>query len=139
MENYEKYRRTFTNFERAFNKFKEAVEQSELFNTLSEEIKIEVVTKRFEYLYESCWKALKEYLEVQGVLCSTPLQCFKEAFKAGLIEEKYEQTFFELVEKRNLIVHIYSFERAKEIFNFITKEEIISAFISLINKMKQTL
>lgn len=136
MEKDEKYKRTLEQFEKSFEKFQEIIQQPQLFNFLSKELIIEVATKRFEYVYESCWKTLKEYLRMQGVICSTPLQCFKEAYKAGLIPQEFEQLFYEIVEKRNLIVHIYSFDKAKEIFKFITNQQVYLGFKTILEKLK---
>ena len=42
--------------------------------------------QRFEYTFEAVWKALKAYLaELEGVVCNSPKQCFREALKAGLL------------------------------------------------------
>jgi len=94
MEKAEKFKRTFEKFEKAFKKFEEITRHPALFNFLSEDLIIEVATKRFEYTFESLWKSIKEYLRIEGLICSTPLQCFKEAFKVGIIESQYEVLFF---------------------------------------------
>lgn len=137
MEKGEKFQRTFEKFEKAFKKFEEIIRQSSLFDFLSEELIIEVATKRFEYTFEALWKSLKEYLRAEGLVCSTPLQCFKEAFKRGLIEEKYEALFFEMVDKRNQIVHIYGLEEAKGIYQFIKKDEIYLSINSVYQRLKE--
>jgi nucleotidyltransferase substrate binding protein (TIGR01987 family) len=42
--------------------------------------------QRFEYTFESIWKLLKAYLNLlEGVVCNSPKQCFREALKAGLL------------------------------------------------------
>ena len=108
-----------------------------MFNFLSEDLIIEIATKRFEYTFEALWKTLKEYLRVEGLVVSTPLQCFKESFKRGLIEEKYEEIFFEMIEKRNQIVHIYSSDEAKKIFQFIKRDELYLGIDSVYKKLKE--
>ena len=67
-----------------------------LFSFLSEELLIEVTTKRFEYTYESMWQSLREYLRGLGIEVNSPLRCFKEAFKEGLIPEENEEIFSEI-------------------------------------------
>ncbi len=84
------------------------------------------------------WKTLKEYLRLEGIDCPTPLKCFKEAFKAKLIDEKYEDVFIDMIEKRNLIVHIYDLDQAKNIYEFIRSEKVFSAIESVYNKLKNT-
>ncbi|MEW6684767.1 MAG: HI0074 family nucleotidyltransferase substrate-binding subunit [Candidatus Edwardsbacteria bacterium] len=137
MEKGEKFQRTFEKFRKAFKKFEEIIRQPLVFDFLSEELIIEVATKRFEYTFEALWKSIKEYLRIEGLICTTPLQYFKEAFKRGLIEEKYENLFFEMVDKRNQIVHIYGLEEAKEIYKFIKKDEVYLAIHSIYQKLKE--
>lgn len=135
MERGEKFKRIFEKFEKAFSKYKEIVKSTELFDSLNQELIVEVTTKRFEYTFESMWKALKEYLRSEGIDCSTPLKSFKEAFKAGLIDESQEGIFVEMIEKRNQIVHIYDLEQAKDIYNFIKDDKVFSAIESLYNRL----
>jgi nucleotidyltransferase substrate binding protein (TIGR01987 family) len=137
MENREKFKRTFEKFEKAFKKFEEIIRQPLLFDFLSEELIIEVATKRFEYTFEALWKTIKEYLRIEGLICSTPLQCFKEAFKREIIEEKYEDLLFEMIDKRNQIVHIYGLQEAKDIYQFIKKEDVYFAIDSIYKKLKE--
>ena len=137
MEKDEKFRRTFEKFEKAFKKFEEITRQPALFSFLSEELIIEVTTKRFEYTFESLWKTIKEYLRTEGVIVSTPLQCFKEAFKAGLIDAQYEDLFLEMIDKRNQIVYIYGMEEAKKIYQFIKKDEVYLCIDSIYEKLKK--
>ena len=68
----EKFRRTLGKFEEALESLKEW--------GIPEELLAEVVTKRFEYTFESIWKTVKEYLRFQGIECNSPRSCFKEAF-----------------------------------------------------------
>lgn len=137
MENTEKFQRTFEKFEKAFKKFEEIIRQPALFDFLNEELIIEIATKRFEYTFESLWKAIKEYLRMEGLICTTPLQCFKEAFKRGVIRDEYENLMPEMIEKRNQIVHIYGLEESKKIFQFIKRDEIYQVFKDVYEKFKQ--
>jgi len=136
MERSEKFRRTFGKFEKALTKFQEIIESQHLFGFLSRELIVEVATKRFEYTFESMWKVLKEYLRTEGVDCSTPLKCFKESFKAGIISENDEEIFLEIIEKRNLIVHVYDFKQAEAIYEFIRREDVLSAIKYVYQKLK---
>lgn len=136
MEKSEKFKRTFEKFEKAFKKLEEIIKQPSLFDFLNEELIIEVATKRFEYTFEALWKSLKEYLRTEGLIVTTPLQCFKESFKRGFIDEKYETILFEMIEKRNQIVHIYGFEEAKEIYQFIKKDEVYLAIEDIYKRLK---
>ena len=139
MAESEKLKRTFGKFEKAFSKYKEIIKFPQIFDFLNEELIVEITTKRFEYTFEVLWRILKEYLRSEGVDCSTPLSCFKEAFKAGLIDEKYEDIFIDMIEKRNQIVHVYDFDQAKNIYEFLKKEEVFSAIEDVFEKIKTNL
>jgi nucleotidyltransferase substrate binding protein (TIGR01987 family) len=137
MAKTEKFRRTFEKFEKAFTKYKEIVKSKGLFDFLSQELIIEVTTKRFAYTFESMWKVLKEYLRAEGVDCPTPLKCFKESFKAGLIDEAQENVFMEMIEKRNQIVHVYDLQQAEQIYTFIKDDSVFLAVESIYEKLKE--
>lgn len=137
MAENKKFQRTFEKFKKAFSKYREIVNSPQLFDFLNEELIVEISTKRFEYTFEILWKTLKEYLRLEGIDCSTPLRCFKEAFKAGLIDEKYESIFIDMVEKRNEIVHVYDAEQAKDIYEFIKSDELFSAIEDVYEELKE--
>ncbi len=102
-----------------------------------EEFLIEITTKRFEYTYEALWKTLKELLRLQGLECNSPKSCFKEAFKEGLIDEKYEETFFEMIVIRNRLVHIYDEEMAKEVYLKLKDKKFLLAFEDIAEKIEE--
>jgi nucleotidyltransferase substrate binding protein (TIGR01987 family) len=137
MARSEKFRRAFEKFEKAFNKYREIVGSPKLFDALEHEWIVEIATKRFEYTYESLWKVLKEYFRQEGVECSTPLSCFKEAFKAGLIPETDDENFLEMIDKRNQIVHVYDGDQAEKIYKFITAPKTFQALKNVYQKLKQ--
>ena len=82
-------------------KLKEAL-NPEFQTRFQKDILIEVVTKRFEYTFESMWKCLKEILLEEGIQALSPLSCFQEAFHAGLIPKEHEAIFPTMVKKRFL-------------------------------------
>lgn len=136
MERSEKFQRAFEKFEKAFLKFKEIVKSQELFDFLNEDLIIEVNTKRFEYVFESMWHSLKEHLKHEGIDAPSPLRCFKEAFKLGMIDENKESIYMEIIKKRNEIVHIYDFNQAKKIYEFIRSDSVFSAVEDIYKKLK---
>ena len=138
MAQTEKFERTYERFKKAFNKYREIIETPHLFDFLSEELIIEITTKRFEYTFEGLWKTLKEKMRLEGVDCSTPLKSFKEAFKAGLIAPDDEAVFIDMVEKRNQIVHIYDFEAAKSIYGFVKDKKVFLAIKRVFEKLSET-
>ncbi len=111
----EKFRRTLGKFEKAVGKFEEALESLKEWG-IPEELLVEVITKRFEYTFESMWKTVKEYLRFQGIECNSPRSCFKEALKEGIVPLEYESCLYRMIILRNFLVHVYSEEQAKEIY-----------------------
>ena len=135
MARREKLSRTIENFEAAAEKLKESLTpafQSEY----KKDILIEIVTKRFEYTFESMWKCLKEILLGEGIQVVSPLSSFQEAFALGLISKQNEEAFPLMLKKRNEIVHIYNDEDAEEIY-FLVKNSFAAARFLLLESVKK--
>jgi nucleotidyltransferase substrate binding protein (TIGR01987 family) len=82
-------------------------------------IKNAAVIKAFEMAFELCWKSLKDLLEYQGISATAPRDALKEAFKTGLLEDG--QTWIDLLDHRNELVHIYSEAQALRATEVIEK------------------
>ena len=78
--------------------------------------------------FELAWKLMKDYLEEQGLVASSPKETIKEAFKAGIIEDGH--VWIDALGDRNLTVHTYDQETAKGIEKRI-RENYFSAFKAL--------
>lgn len=64
--------------------------------------------QRFEYSFESAWKLLKGYLEVQeGIVCNSPKGCFREALAIGLLSRAEVEACLIMTDDRNLTSHPY--------------------------------
>lgn len=92
----------------ALNRLKEALaaEPSELARDAG--------TQRFEFTIELAWKVIQKRLREEEITCKSPKQCLKEAFSFGLIKD--DPLWLQMLEDRNLTVHTYKQELAKEIF-----------------------
>ncbi len=100
---------------KAFNKL---IEIDKLKDQLEEEILYEVSAKRFEYTFESLWKALKIFLiEEKGVECNTSMDCFKQFYKAMNLPEEFGEKIPKTVRFRNEIAYIYDYNKAEFIYN----------------------
>ena len=112
----------------ANQKLKEGTEQAK------DELDKDGVIQRFEFTFELLWKALKIYLEYQGILVKTPRDSFVEAFRIDLISD--EKIFLDMLEDRNNTSHIYDKETSEKIFNRIKKnyQTEIAKVIELLNK-----
>lgn len=71
--------------------------------------------KRFELVFDLGWKTLKAFLEeYHGVSCASPRNCFKEAFRVGVID--YDEGWLRLIVDRNYTVHTYKEVFAEKIY-----------------------
>lgn len=102
----------FQNFEMAFLKLKEAMEQEEL-----NELERNGLIQRFEFTIDLSWKVMKDYLEERGfVFKPSPKDTIREAQQSGLID--FGQNLIDGLDIRNELSHDYSgskFENSEEI------------------------
>ncbi len=111
----------------AYKKLKEGIKQTK------DELDQDGVIQRFEFTFELLWKALKIYLEHQGIIVKTPRDSFVEAFRIGLFDD--EKIFLDMLEDRNITSHIYNKETSKKIFNRI-KKNYSSEIAKLIEQLR---
>ncbi|MCL0040682.1 nucleotidyltransferase substrate binding protein [Thermodesulfovibrionales bacterium] len=107
----ERVKRYFDNFEKALTNLESGAEQS------INDLDIDGTIKRFELCYELSWKLIKEYLADVGIICKNPRDCFKSAFSNNLIDN--EVSWLKMIEDRNYLVHTYTFEESRKIFDHI--------------------
>ncbi len=124
----ERVKRYFTDFEKAFLNLKEAVAIAKT------DLDIDGTIKRFELCYELSWKLIKEYLADKGLIVKNPRDTFREAVKNGIIEN--EEGWMEMIEDRNFLVHTYSSEESRTVYERI-KSTYIKLFESLYKKIKE--
>ncbi len=121
--------------EYSLNKLKNAHQRLiEGIEQVKDELDRDGVIQRFEFTFELLWKALKIYLEYQGIIVKTPRSSFVEAFRAGLIGN--EKIFLDMLEDRNNTSHIYDKETSEKIYNRIKKNYRIE--ISRVVEMLET-
>ncbi|MBI4332815.1 MAG: nucleotidyltransferase substrate binding protein [Chloroflexi bacterium] len=102
----------------------------------ADELDKDGVIQRFEFTFELMWKALRLYLETQGLLCKTPRECLKAAFRAGLLED--EELFLNMLADRNSTSHIYSKEESEPIFLGI-RDRYIPKLTALEHSLRETI
>lgn len=131
----DKFRRTFEKFERALKRFRELISSfdSALF---PDDVKTELITKRFEYTYESMWKCLREYLKIQGIEVNSPLKTFGESVKEGIIRPEYEPHLGRMIEIRNILIHNYDEKKAKELSDELINNRFVEVFESVYESLK---
>ena len=118
----ERLKRYFEDFEKALKNLDEAV------RIAVRDIEIDGAIKRFELCYELSWKLIKEWLADKGIICKNPRDCFKYAYENNLIKD--EKVWLEMIEDRNELVHNYTLEESRIIFERI-KENYLRAFKEL--------
>ena len=111
----------------AYKRLEEGIKQAK------DELDQDGVIQRFEFTFELLWKALKIYLEHQGIIVKTPRDSFIEAFRIDLFND--EKMFLDMLEDRNTTSHIYDKETSEKIFNRI-KKDYLSVITKLIKQLK---
>jgi len=123
-----RWKQRFVNFDRAVSLLEEGVS----LGTDVPNIQKEGVIKRFEYTFELAWKVLKDYMEYGGIEANLPREIIKQAFANGLIKDG--AIWFDMLEKRNLIVHNYDEKSFELVFKLIT-----SKYFSAIKQLHELL
>jgi len=103
----------------------------EILNEPETEINRDAAIKRFEFTVELAWKCIQQYLRDQGIVCRSPKECLKEAFKFGLIED--DPLWFGIFEDRNLTAHTYDEETADEVYKRLPE------YLGIFNKLNDSL
>lgn len=99
----------------AINRLEEAIKESKKSEFSS--IKDGVI-QRFEFTVELSWKALKNYLNNEGIeSATTPKSSVREAFKLGVI--KNADIWLEMLDDRNITSHTYNQSIADEVYERI--------------------
>jgi len=70
--------------------------------------------QRFEFCFESCWKAVQQRLRADGSDCASPKRCFQEAWRQSWLQES---AALSLIADRNLAVHTYDLELAEQVYS----------------------
>ena len=95
----------FQNFEKAFLKLKEAIEETEL-----NELERNGLIQRFEFTIDLSWKVMKDFLEEEGFSFKpSPKDTFRQAQESKYID--FAQTMIDGLKIRNELSHDYSGER----------------------------
>ena len=131
MNNEQRWRQRFENFEKSFQVFQRRIDAVE--KQPKDEASQMALIQSFEIISELSWKTLKDYLEAQGANCnSLPKNIIRKAFEAELISSAEE--WMDAVDIRNKTSHTYNPDIFKEVVNFIQKR-----FYSLVRELYFTL
>ena len=104
--------------ETAFKRFQEALKR----DAVKDDLAIDATIQRFEFTYELCWKTMKRFLALEGVIVATPKDVFKEAFRLGWLNEG-DAYWSQMIKDRNLTSHTYDQKIALEVYSRIKNYE----------------
>ena|SRR3972149_8863162 len=116
--------------------FSKAVERlAESLQAPKSDITRDSAIQRFEFCVDLSWKLVKTVLEEEkGILCNSPKDCFRQAYRQGLV--KHDATYLLLVDMRNETVHTYNEEIAARIYRRLPVA--LKQFKSLLKILKRS-
>lgn len=100
------------------------------FSTLEKE----GIIQRFEILVELSWKVLKDFLENEGFLISSPKDAIRQAFSSKLFGVDIADKWLESLNILNLTSHTYTQDALDKNVRFILDE-----FLPLVKNLQQIL
>lgn len=117
-------------FENALSRLQEVLEMEK------NEIVRDSAIQRFEMVFDLAWKTLKTFLEeYHNATCTSPRNCFKEAFRQHLIE--FDDFWINITSIRNYTVHTYSEKLAEKVYKSLP--EAFNYFQKLLQEIKKQL
>ena len=118
MNNEKRWKQRFENFEKSFHVLQRRINAVE--KKPEDEGYQMALIQSFEIIFELSWKTLKDYLENQGVVCSSlPKNIFRKSFEAELISSA--ESWMKSVDIRNKTSHTYREGILEEVTAFIQK------------------
>jgi len=124
-----------TKLEAVTNQFSKALERlEEVLGVEKTDIVRDSAIQRFEFTLDLSWKTLKAFIEEkEGIICASPKECFREAYRQGIIQ--YDDIWIKFVDMRNETAHTYNEEIAKKIYSQLP--ETVKYFRELLSAIKK--
>ena len=79
-----------------------------------DDILLDACVLRFEFSFELAWKAIQRHARTEGLDCASPRECFRVAFRLGLVED--DPRWMAMVEDRNRTSHTYDEATARAVY-----------------------
>ena len=123
-----------TKFEVTIQQFEKAVTRlEEVLDAPETDIVRDSAIQRFEFTLDISWKMIKAFLdEEKGIICVSPKECFREAYRQSIID--YDEDWIKFVDMRNETVHTYDEDIAERIYSQLP--EALSHFEKLLGIVK---
>ena len=112
-------------FEKSLHRLEDVLQDKKTVKTRDASI------KRFEFTVELAWKSAQKFLRKQEIVCRSPKECLREAFKFGLAAD--DARWVQMFEDRNLTAHTYDEETADEVYNRLP------SYLAILNGLKEKL
>ena len=124
-----KFESLVEDFHRALTRFEKILQEEKT------DIVRDSAIKRFEIVFDLAWKTLKAFLEEEhNIACVSPRACFREAFRAGLLE--YDKYWIDMTSARNYTAHTYKEALAEKIYAQLP--QTLAAFKTLAEALEKT-
>jgi nucleotidyltransferase substrate binding protein (TIGR01987 family) len=131
MEEDIRWQQRFSNFNKAFSKLSQAVNQAK--EKKLSELETDGLIQRYEHTYELAWKTLQDYIKDIGIAdINGPSKVLREALKMKLITDF--EGWSKLKKSREKTSHTYDPETSEEI-----KELILVLFFKLFSDLQTKL
>ena len=93
--------------------------------------------QRFEFTFETAWKAVQADAAAEGTECASPRDCFRTAFRMGIIDLN-ETSWLKMVEDRNRTSHTYDEAAAEEIYRSLASyAELLGGLLEKLRKREE--
>jgi nucleotidyltransferase substrate binding protein (TIGR01987 family) len=94
--------------------------------------------QRFEFTFEACWKAAKQYLyDIEGVDVGSPKSVIRSSREINIFNDEEAIVALKMVNDRNLTVHTYNEEVAIMIHSSLKNYyELMANWIQRMEKRK---
>jgi nucleotidyltransferase substrate binding protein (TIGR01987 family) len=102
----------FESLKKAFSRLESACAQEEY-----SELELAGLVQTFQFTFELCWKTLKDLLTFEGYDVNSPREIIRKAFELSLIDDA--ERWFNALESRNILTHVYDESAAKQAMNYI--------------------
>ncbi len=95
----------------------------------------EGLIKRFEYTFELFLPTLQDFLLSEGIEAKFPRDIIKKAFKYEIVKDG--ETWLDMLEKRNVLSHIYNEENFRKALELIIGK-YYCAMVSVYNYLRKS-
>ncbi|CAN5188386.1 hypothetical protein BH09DEP1_BH09DEP1_3390 [soil metagenome] len=138
MENLDSIDKKYNNFLKVYQGLRNSltiVKKQDVIESNLKEVVLSGTIKQFELTYETAWKFLKEYLhQMYGPVVTSPRAVFRTCYEYKILSEKVTEGLLDLVDERNLTVHVYDIATAERICNTIENYFFVFEEIAKIKK-----